>query len=173
VTTVRARRACSLAVLVVVTTGFAGGRGWVTGRVEASPIPEPPAEQHAGRDEHAGHGSQAADAAPAHHGHEGHHATPQAADGHKSHGHDCENGVCRCDSKCPPRRSGPCGGALRSCSSSGDEAGAGPGPARPFLLAAGLGPRLIFDSTRLPDATFLRLSRDLEPVSPPPRTSAA
>jgi hypothetical protein len=167
-----ARCASAMTVLVVITTGFAGGGGWMSGRTsDRVPTADVPTAD-APTDAHAGHHPQAANDTSAHHSHHGPQAGPTENGGHKSHGHGCENGVCRCDSKCPPRRSGPCGGALRSCSGSGDEAGVGPGPARPFLLSASIRPQPVFDCTRRPDATFVPLTRDLEPVSPPPRTSA-
>ena len=181
----RPRRASSLAVLLVVITGSVGGAGWTAGR-QLRPAAGPDvvtADVTSGHDAHAGHAGHEAHDAPAprpaaeaeHAGHHGH-AAPETAAGatrRAHHDHDCENGVCRCDSRCPSRRSAPCGGALRSCPSGGEDAGATPGPARPFVLPAALvlapqGGRL-----DLPDASFVPNGRALEPTSPPPRTSIA
>jgi len=166
-----------MAVLIVTATSLLGGAGWAAGRtrrpVQAS-IEEKGATAEAARPaaavvtdahahHHAGHppGAAAPVAAAARHDAHGH-----------GHGHDCENGVCRCDSRCPPRRSGPCGGALRSCAGGDEDAAVGPEAARPFLLSARLHLRPALDSIRRSDPSSLPLSRDLEPVSPPPKTAS-
>jgi hypothetical protein len=152
-------------VLVTATT-FVGGGGWMAGRTtdrnDAAPaLPAPtaaPAPVVQGHGAHAQH---------AHHV-EGPSARPAAAGRH--HDHDCANGVCRCDSRCPPRRSGPCGGAMRSCQGAGDAAGLGPGPVRPFLLSAAFVPGPGFERLDRPESPFVAVTRASEPVAPPPRT---
>jgi hypothetical protein len=189
---VSATRASSLAVVLVTTTGFAGGGGWMAGRAPAPVAAVDVASVDEAAHEHAGHSGHAADdsssakvpaPAPAaaeshgeHHAHHAHHAPePSAAradSAPKHHGHDCEKGICRCDSRCPARRSGHCGGALRSCSGDGQDSGLAPGPLRPFLLSsvAVLAPG--FEHLGQPDPPFVAVTRSLEPVSPPPRTSS-
>lgn len=155
-------------MVFVTATTFVGGGGWMAGRATdrneaAPPLPVPaaaPAPVAQGHGAHAHH---------AHHA-EGRSTRPATAGGH--HDHDCENGVCRCDSRCPPRRSGPCGGAMRSCQGAGDEAGLGPGPVRPFLLSASFVPGPGFERLGPPDAPFVAVTRASEPVAPPPRTSS-
>ena len=162
---VTATRASSLAMVLVTATTFIGGGGWMAGRttdrndaVAPQPAPAPPVEVHG---EHHGHHAPRA-TEPS--------AGPAAAGRH--HDHDCANGVCRCDSRCPPRRSGPCGGAMRSCPGADDEAGLGPGPVRLFLLSAALVPGPGFERLDRPESPFVAVTRASEPVAPPPRTSS-
>jgi hypothetical protein len=164
---VSAIRASSLAMVLVTATTFVGGGGWMAGRTtdrnDAAPALPAPAAAPAPVVQ--GHGAHA------HHAHhvEGPSTRPAAG---RHHDHDCENGVCRCDSRCPPRRSGPCGGAMRSCQGAGDEAGLGPGPVRPFLLSAAFVPGPGFERLGPPDSPFVAVTRAPEPVAPPPRTSS-
>jgi hypothetical protein len=157
-----ANRASSLVMALVTATGFAGGGGWTAGRTMPAAVDVAPAAADAANpDAHAGHGQ--------HHGHHAAHA-PAGAAAH--HSHDCEKGICRCDSRCPPRRSGPCGGAMRSCSGDGQDAGLGPGPMRPFLLSAVAELAPGFDRLARPDVASTPPSRALDVVSPPPRPSS-
>jgi hypothetical protein len=158
-----AMRGSSLVMVFVTATGFAGAGGWTAGRTPEAVAVDDPAP------------APAAAAAPSH-AHHAHHAPETAArtetGARHHHNHDCENGICRCDSRCPPRRSGPCGGTMRSCSGGGQDTGLGPGPIRPFLLSAVAVLAPGFDRLdRLDtDSTPLTLAR--EPFSPPPRSSS-
>jgi hypothetical protein len=180
----RARRASAVAVLLATTAGFTGAGGWSAGGTGVLPAPEPPVtvEPH---DTHRGHHGTAesdpppaavADAHHAHHqpqGEETPQAAPAAAGGHGAHhGHDCKNGVCRCDSRCPSRRSRPCGDALSPCSGTGDDAAGNPGPVRPFVLPTVLRVAQALEGRHWPDVTIIPVACDLVPASPPPRASS-
>jgi hypothetical protein len=174
---VPATRASSLLMVIVTATGFAGGGGWGVGRapapaaVDKDATPSPAVETHAG---HVRADPAAATAAVPSHEHHAQHAPQSSAipagSTAKHHSHDCEKGICRCDSRCPPRR--PCGGAMRSCSGDGQDAGLGPGPLRPFLLSAVAVLAPAFDRLARPDAASTPLTRALDVVSPPPRPSS-
>jgi hypothetical protein len=175
-------------MVLVTATGFVGGGGWTAGRASAPVAAEDEAtvDEMMTADEHAGHSGHATTdpapsapepaAVPSPGEHHAHH-TPAAAAARTDaarpqHDHDCEKGICRCDSRCPPRRSGPCGGALRPCSGGGQDTGLGSSPSRPFLLSAAavLAPG---DERLEPrEAAFVLVTRALEPVSPPPRASS-
>ena len=162
---VRATRASALVMVLVTSTGFAGGGGWSAGRTPAAHAPSDASNAAA----------PAAAAAVASHEHHAHHAPTPAAHAKTAshhHGHDCENGICRCDSRCPPRRSGPCGGALRPCSGGGQEPAAGPGPVRPFLLSAFAVLAPTAGRLEPQEAVLVPLTRSLDPFSPPPRVSS-
>jgi hypothetical protein len=174
-----ATRASSLAMVLVTATGFAGGGGWTAGRAPEPVVVDDAAVEAMTADPHAGHvpsdpGAPAPIAAATSHEHHAHHGpaaqTKTAATHH--HSHDCEKGICRCDSRCPPRRSGPCGGVMRSCSGDRQDVGLGPGPLRPFLLSAMAVPAPGFDRLAPPNANFTPLTRALELFSPPPRASS-
>jgi hypothetical protein len=164
----------SLVMVLVTATGFVGGGGWTAGRTSA-PVA---ADEHARHSGHVPSDAPAATttAAQSHGEHHAHHtpqpSTARADSAPKHHSHDCEKGICRCDSRCPPRRSGPCGGVLRPCSGAGQDAGLGPGPMRPFLLSAVAMLAPGFERIRPPDPPFVPVTRALEPVSPPPRASS-
>jgi hypothetical protein len=172
------RRVSSMTVLLAMTTGFVGGRGWMAGRSAGHTVAVPATvEAHAGHHSETGNSTPppAATVADAHPGHVP--DAPDAARGddgadRKHHGHDCDKGVCRCDSRCPSRRSGPCGSALSPCHGGEDEAGANPGPVRPFLLPPAVLLQPVFERHGRPDVAFLPATRALEPSSPPPRTSS-
>lgn len=61
---------------------------------------------------------------------------------------------------------------MRSCSGEGRDAGLGPAPLRPFLLSAVAMLAPGFEHLTQSDPPFVAVTRALEPVSPPPRTSS-